>query len=70
MAQISAAVGLRREALAQAAEDHKLAAEDETTFKTEHSRCVMELSLREGLGQRWLNFGADRVLPCLRVNDK
>ncbi|CAM9256084.1 unnamed protein product [Ectocarpus sp. 12 AP-2014] len=56
-ASISAAVELRREALAQAAEDHKLAAEDETTFKTEHSRCVMELSLREGLGQR---YGAPR----------
>ncbi|CAM9400850.1 unnamed protein product [Ectocarpus fasciculatus] len=56
-ASISAAVALRQEALAQAAEDHKLAAEDETTFKTEHSRCVMELSLREGLGQR---YGAPR----------
>ncbi|CBJ30237.1 conserved unknown protein [Ectocarpus siliculosus] len=55
--EVSAAVALRREALVQAGEDHKLGAEDETTFKTEHSRCVMELSLREGLGQR---YGAPR----------
>lgn len=50
--QISAAAESRREAVAQAAEDHKLAVEGEKDFKQEHARCMMELSLREGLGQR------------------
>ncbi len=51
--QISTAAGLRREALDQAAEADKLAVEGEKAFKAEHARCVMELSLREGLGQRY-----------------
>ncbi|CAM9618005.1 unnamed protein product [Scytosiphon promiscuus] len=46
-----------RERVAQAAEAHRLAVEDEKVFKQEHARCVMELSLREGLGQR---YGAPR----------
>lgn len=50
--QIAGAAELRREALAQAVEDSKLAVEEEKLFKAEHTRCVMELSLREGLGQR------------------
>lgn len=50
--QIAGAAELRREALAQATEDNKLAAKGEKSFKAEHARCVMELSLREGLGQR------------------
>ena len=36
----------------QAAKEHKDAKQDEKSFKQEHTRCVMALSLREGLGQR------------------
>eukprot|EP00903_Cladosiphon_okamuranus_P015016 g13894.t1 len=55
--EISTAAGMRQEALAQAVDDYKLAVDEEKVFKTEHARCVMELSLREGLGQR---YGAPR----------
>ncbi|CAM9880890.1 unnamed protein product, partial [Pylaiella littoralis] len=55
--EIAGAAELRREALAQATEDNKLAAKGEKAFKAEHARCVTELSLREGLGQR---YGAPR----------
>lgn len=52
--QISCAADARREALAEAVGEHKNALRDEKSFKKEHARCVMELSLREGLGQRYL----------------
>lgn len=61
--QISTAAGLRREALDQAAEADKLAVEGEKTFKAEHTRCVMELSLREGLGQRCVQHSL-RLVWC------
>lgn len=50
--KISGAVEQRQAAIKNALEEHKKAADAEMGFKEEHARCVTELSLREGLGQR------------------
>lgn len=51
--QVLGAAEARREALREATEEYANALQDEKTFKKEHTRCIMELSLREGLGQRY-----------------
>lgn len=50
--QISQAAVSRRGALGKVREEYEVALADEGDFKKEHARCVLELSLREGLGQR------------------
>lgn len=50
--QISEATEERRAAIVEVLEEHKRALEAERRFKEEHANYVMELSLREGLGQR------------------
>eukprot|EP00904_Undaria_pinnatifida_P004042 jgi/Undpi1/13639/HiC_scaffold_9.g03293.m1 len=55
--EVALAAESRREALVQATAEHKSAIQGKASFKEEHTRCVMVLSLREGLGQR---YGAPR----------